>query len=82
MTVQCVYSFALPGQIIIADQQEVLHQGEEVAFSFGVLHRVDQNVKHFPRISKTNSVKAKCSYSHVKRSICNWIYLHQNCYEK
>lgn len=50
---------ALPGQIVITDQQQVLHQGQEVAFSFGVLHSVDQNLKHFPHIIEAKQVKAQ-----------------------
>lgn len=38
---ECVYVHVLPGQIIVTDQQQVLHQGQEVAFSLGVLHSVD-----------------------------------------
>ena len=40
----------LPGQIVITDQQQVLHQGQEVGFGLGVLHSVDKDVKHFPHI--------------------------------
>lgn len=47
---ECVYVYALPGQIIITDQQQVLHQGQEVGLSLGVLHSVDEDVKHFPHI--------------------------------
>lgn len=47
---KCVYVHVLPGQIIITDQQQVLHQGQEVALSLGVLHSVDYDVKHFPHI--------------------------------
>lgn len=35
------YVCVLPGQIVITDQQQVLHQGQEVALSLGVLHSVD-----------------------------------------
>lgn len=49
----------LPGQIIITDQQQVLHQGKEVAFGFGVLHSVDQDLKHFPHIIEAKQIKAQ-----------------------
>lgn len=48
----CVSVHVLPGQIIITDQQQVLHQGQEVALSLGVLHSVDYDVKHFPHITE------------------------------
>lgn len=35
----CVH--VLPGQIVIANEQQVLHQGQEVGFALGVLHSVD-----------------------------------------
>lgn len=42
-TVTCMYMYMceLPGQIIITDEQQVLHHGQEVVFSPWVLHSVD-----------------------------------------
>lgn len=38
---ECVYVHVLPGQIVITDQQQVLHHGQEVGFALGVLHSVE-----------------------------------------
>lgn len=38
---ECVYVCELPSQIVISDKQQMLHQGQEVALSLGVLHSVD-----------------------------------------
>lgn len=46
---------AVPGQIIIADQKQMLQHRQEVVFSLGVLHCVDKDLKHLPHIIKTNS---------------------------
>lgn len=54
----CIYVYVLPGHVIVTDQQQVLHQGQEVVLSFGVLHCVGQDVKHFPHITEAK-VKAE-----------------------
>ncbi len=51
-TCMSVYIFMLPCQIIITDQQQVLHHGQEVVLGLGVLHCIDDYVKHFPHITE------------------------------
>lgn len=41
ITYERVHVDVLPGHVIVTDQQQVLHQGQEVVLSFGVLHCVD-----------------------------------------
>lgn len=38
---ESVFVGVLPGQVIIADQQQVLQHGQEVGLSLGVLDSVD-----------------------------------------
>lgn len=54
-----VWVHELPGQIVVTDQQQVLHHGQEVAFGFGVLHSVGKNLKDFPHIIEAKQVKAQ-----------------------
>lgn len=46
----CKYINTIPGQIITADQQQVLHHGQKMVLSLRILHCIDQNFKHFPHI--------------------------------
>ena len=66
----------LPGQVVVADEHQVLEDGQEVVLSTGVLRHTMDHAEHIPHISgpsqgptRTSICGAYVKYTSLKPSV-------------